>query len=223
MDRRNLSLSGLTDEWQIGADQGDKKGETTRGIARCVCWIYKVHKDIGGIAMRGQINKGDEYSEETKSVDDQNEATTCQLTWNLWKISSDWLYWPFNLWKQLRAKSVYEDDHNKSCIHKQGSLPPRCIVAFVVKNEKSLDHCGAKENTSSAVCIPSNRWDPSWKKKSVLFQSTLWRGNTHLYTSSGTPSILVEKAWRRNGIVPQMLETWLGLAIITFPRKSNKW
>ena len=68
----------LTDEWQIGAYQSNEECETPGGITRCISWINEVHKDIGGVAMRGEVDQRDENSKETKSVDDQNEPITCQ-------------------------------------------------------------------------------------------------------------------------------------------------
>jgi hypothetical protein len=69
----------LTDEGQIGANQADEKGEAARSIAGSISWINEVDKDIGSIAMRSHVDQRDENSEETKSVNDENETVTCQL------------------------------------------------------------------------------------------------------------------------------------------------
>jgi hypothetical protein len=68
----------LTDEWQIGAYQSDEERETLGGITGCISWINEVHEDTGGVTVRGEVDQRDENSKETKSVDDQNEPTTCQ-------------------------------------------------------------------------------------------------------------------------------------------------
>jgi hypothetical protein len=73
-----LNCFMLTNEGQIGTEQGNKQSKTARGIARCISWINEVDKDISSVEVRGQVHQRDESSGESKTVNDHNEAITCQ-------------------------------------------------------------------------------------------------------------------------------------------------
>jgi hypothetical protein len=60
----------LTNEGKIRTDQGNEEGEAGRCIARGISWINEVDKDIGSVAVGGQVDQRDENSEEAKSMDD---------------------------------------------------------------------------------------------------------------------------------------------------------